>query len=237
MDFIGSLGFLITATLIIAAIIVLTSSVNIKGKGQLIGFFVLMLVSYTGSFSYVLILQTGALGYDTYRHIMTFTGMVFTLCRLSGWVLLLLFVIGLRSLQKTGEARTDEQFADEEMTISRALFSFQGRMCRSDYWLKGFLPMLPFGIMNNILAYGIHEDWSRAIVIVLAIASIWPTMALIIKRLHDRNHSGWFACIMLIPIVGPIWLIVEVWFLKGTNGPNRFGNDPLQLIQSIPAAS
>jgi uncharacterized membrane protein YhaH (DUF805 family) len=235
MDYFNVLGFLTTAALCIASIVILASSVNIKGKSLLLAFFVLMLISNIGSFSIGLFLRTGMITFDTYRQLMMISGAFFTVCRLTGWVLLLMFVIGLRSGRSTVNVIDSTDFSDEEMTISKALFSFKGRLCRSDYWLKGFMPMLPLGIMNNILAYGVHENWSIFLVAIISIASIWPSMALLIKRLHDRNRSGWFACIMLIPIVGPIWLLVEVWFLKGTDGPNRFGSDPLKIAQSVPA--
>jgi len=55
-------------------------------------------------------------------------------------------------------------------------------------------------------------------------------IAMVIKRLHDRDRSGWFALIFLIPIVGAIWLFVEVICLAGTTGTNRFGLDPRQAI-------
>ena len=118
---------------------------------------------------------------------------------------------------------------ENEMTVGKALFSFTGRMSRSDYWLKGLLVLLPFGILNNILAYGVATDEARAVSMIIGIISLWPALALMIKRLHDRNRSGWFALIFLIPIVGPIWLLIEVAFLKGTTGPNRFGDDPVQV--------
>jgi hypothetical protein len=45
-----------------------------------------------------------------------------------------------------------------------------------------------------------------------------------IKRFHDRDKSGWWVLIWLIPIIGAIWLLIELGFLKGTPGPNRFGS-------------
>lgn len=115
------------------------------------------------------------------------------------------------------------------MTVGEALFSFKGRMTRSDYWLKGFLPLLPVGILNNVLTYGVATDGARATAMVIGVMSLWPGLALAIKRFHDRNRSAWFLLIFLIPIAGPIWFLVEVWFLRGTVGPNRFGNDPLHV--------
>jgi hypothetical protein len=48
-----------------------------------------------------------------------------------------------------------------------------------------------------------------------------------VKRWHDRDKSGWWVLIALIPIFGWCWTIVECSFLKGTEGSNRFGTDPL----------
>ena len=67
--------------------------------------------------------------------------------------------------------------------------------------------------------------WSSYAIAVLFV--IWPAMALGVKRCHDRDRSGWFMLVSLIPIVS-IWYLVEIGFLKGTDGPNRYGEDPLE---------
>jgi uncharacterized membrane protein YhaH (DUF805 family) len=54
---------------------------------------------------------------------------------------------------------------------------------------------------------------------------VWPAVAVSVKRWHDRNKSGWWVLINLIPIVGALWTLVENGFLRGTPGPNRFGDD------------
>ena len=56
---------------------------------------------------------------------------------------------------------------------------------------------------------------------------IWISFAVMVKRCHDRDKTGWFIFIMLVPLIGPIWLLVELGFLRGTTGPNRYGPDPL----------
>lgn len=131
------------------------------------------------------------------------------------------------------------------MTIQRALFSFEGRMRRADYWLKGALVLLPIGILNNILIFGVRDEGAQMLAVVIGLATLWPGLALVVKRLHDRNRDGWLAALMFIPIVGAfiaIWLMIEVWFLRGTQGDNRFGPDPLavaaaeQPSQSGPAS-
>ena len=41
-----------------------------------------------------------------------------------------------------------------------------------------------------------------------ALAVIIPSLSVVIRRLHDIGKSGWWFLIILIPIIGPIWLIV-----------------------------
>jgi uncharacterized membrane protein YhaH (DUF805 family) len=61
---------------------------------------------------------------------------------------------------------------------------------------------------------------------ILLLLTLWPSICIYAKRWHDRDKSGWWSLIMFIPIIGGIWMLVELGFLRGTDGPNRFGNDP-----------
>jgi hypothetical protein len=63
-----------------------------------------------------------------------------------------------------------------------------------------------------------------AIFVAYAIA-LYMWLAVNVKRCHDRGHSGWFVLLGLIPLVN-IWYVVEVCFLPGQRGANRFGPDP-----------
>jgi len=121
------------------------------------------------------------------------------------------------------------------MSIKQALFSFKGRMSRSDYWIKGVVPILLFSWISQFCAYRILANRTGmhlvlVMFVIINVATFWPGLALLTKRLHDHNRSALFALTMLIPFVGvvfAIWILVEVWFLGGTVGPNRFGNDPV----------
>ncbi len=99
------------------------------------------------------------------------------------------------------------------MTVLQCLFSFKGRMCRRDYWLKGVLVMTP---LNLLLTYLLeHASASGAMLWVLTIAGIatvYPLSALFVKRLHDRDRSGWFAVVPILVILlqGAFEGIVEV---------------------------
>ena len=64
-------------------------------------------------------------------------------------------------------------------------------------------------------------------IIIVSLLFLYPALAVYAKRWHDRGKSGWWTLIGLVPIIGGIWLLVELGFLRGTEGPNQYGNDPL----------
>ena len=111
------------------------------------------------------------------------------------------------------------------------LLSIEGRIPRSSYWLKFFLPylglMIVAYILDMILGTANPDTGYGLIVGLLSLAGLWPSIAVGVKRLHDRNRSGWFILILLIPIVGFFYWLIEIGILKGTAGANRFGPDTL----------
>lgn len=82
------------------------------------------------------------------------------------------------------------------------------------------------GIAGGIGAAAESPGVMIALMVPVYIALIWSGLAISVKRCHDRDKSGWFILVGLIPIVGAIWLFVEICCLRGTEGPNRFGGDP-----------
>jgi uncharacterized membrane protein YhaH (DUF805 family) len=51
-----------------------------------------------------------------------------------------------------------------------------------------------------------------------------PGLAVLVRRLHDINCSGWFVLLALIPYLGGLALFV-MSLLSGTKGPNNYGPD------------
>jgi len=62
----------------------------------------------------------------------------------------------------------------------------------------------------------------------LIVATIWCTLAVQAKRSHDLNRSGYWVLIHLLPIAGSLFALVELGFNAGTEGENRYGEDPLE---------
>lgn len=114
-----------------------------------------------------------------------------------------------------------------DMTLSYILFSFEGRINRAKYWGYGILlAIIPW--IGIIIDFSTTKKVGAGYIMGLLI-TLWPLLALNVKRCHDRNKSGWFYLIALIPFVG-IWYLVETGFLKGTEGDNKYGHDPLDSI-------
>jgi uncharacterized membrane protein YhaH (DUF805 family) len=108
----------------------------------------------------------------------------------------------------------------------RNYVNFSGRAVRSEFWywvLFAILASIVAGLIDLAL-FGI--EGSSPINSLVGLALFLPGLAVSVRRLHDLDRSGWWILLGLIPLVGIIILIV--WYCqRGTNGPNRFGPDPL----------
>jgi uncharacterized membrane protein YhaH (DUF805 family) len=113
---------------------------------------------------------------------------------------------------------------DDAMSTPQILFSFRGRVPRKVFWLYGVLgPLLVSVILEMLLGIvGVSERRAEALTTALL---IWPFTAVSVKRWHDRDHSGWWVLVYLIPVIGWIWTLVANGLLRGTRGANRFGAD------------
>jgi uncharacterized membrane protein YhaH (DUF805 family) len=113
-------------------------------------------------------------------------------------------------------------------------FSFNGRIRRRDYWLAHLsvtvvsLLYLWFDISVQLSAKG-----DLAVALPLALLSLalsglvlWSDLAIQVKRWHDRDKSWFWLFIGFIPLVGGLWLFVELGCLDGAAGDNRFGHSP-----------
>lgn len=148
---------------------------------------------------------------------------------------------------------------------------FDGRISRQPYWIAFFIVLVAyFGLVFTILsALGLDFDALAApsavgvkVNLAVTFLLLYPSLAYMIKRLHDRNRTGWWAVltyglamladladfagfggtqeepglamlVIWVPMLAiALWLFVELGFFKGTQGPNRFGPDPLGAIQA-----
>ena len=113
------------------------------------------------------------------------------------------------------------------MDFKQFYLSAQGRVNRKQWWLWLVLPIIVINLVLSGIDMGIgtYDPQTGAGLLsgLFGLATIIPSILVDIKRWHDRDKSGWWVLIVLVPIIGWIWFIVEIGFLKGTPGPNRFG--------------
>lgn len=113
------------------------------------------------------------------------------------------------------------------MTPIQLLFSFSGRATRLHFWL--IVPLtwvlvallrvyLVIGLETEVMSYGILMLTTFGPFILVA----WISLAVQVKRWHDRNKSGSWIFINFIPLVGPLWTLVELGFLPGQSEGNRY---------------
>ena len=113
---------------------------------------------------------------------------------------------------------------DDPMSTRQILFGFSGRVPRKVFWLYGVLGPLLVSLMAEMLL-GIVGVSDRRAEIVTTLLLVWPCTAVSVKRWHDRDRSGWWVLLYLIPLIGVLWTLIVNGMLRGTAGPNRFGPD------------
>ena len=108
--------------------------------------------------------------------------------------------------------------------------SLEGRIGRKSYGL-GSLAIGVIVVVAELIdmAVGTASENGFGIISAIAVlAMLYPSIVLYAKRWHDRDKSGWWTLITFVPLIGQLWMLIECGFLKGTDGPNRFGPDPLK---------
>ncbi len=98
----------------------------------------------------------------------------------------------------------------------------EGRIARKQWWI-GVGILFAVSLVSAIV-FGSDGVLSAVVSILMLVAGIM----LHIKRCHDRDKSGWWCLLLFIPVVGLIWAIVDLGILQGTEGPNRYGPDPVR---------
>ena len=115
-------------------------------------------------------------------------------------------------------------FGESVSTCLKKYFNFKDRASRSEYWYFQLL-LLPIFIWSQFPS---DDNQILTIQLILTFGLIIPGISSGVRRFHDKDKSGWFILISIIPIIGSI-IVMIMLIDKGTEGPNRFGKYPLKL--------
>jgi uncharacterized membrane protein YhaH (DUF805 family) len=144
--------------------------------------------------------------------------------------------------------------------------SFEGRINRKPYWIGLIvliivMMVIIFGASFLLIGSIVEPTFqTRLVTFVLQLLFLYPSTALMVKRLHDRNRPSYWAAFILVPMVlksltdlmgmtgdplnqnaldyllniivfvVSIWFFVELGCLRGTVGTNQYGPDPIGAI-------
>ncbi len=101
-------------------------------------------------------------------------------------------------------------------------FSLTGRIRRRTF-AQGLVALAAFFVLARV---SLDAPLGGALLLG-ASALVWVSgLTLAVRRLHDRGRSAWWLLALAVPLLGPIWMAVELLFRRGTEGENQFGDDP-----------
>ena len=115
------------------------------------------------------------------------------------------------------------------LKVLKQYVDFKGRARRKEYWmffLFNFIAAFTLALLGGMIAGALDAPELAMIpYFMYALGIIVPSIAAVVRRLHDQNKSGWYLLVYFIPFVGFIWLLVLLC-TEGDAGPNEYGPDP-----------
>ena len=115
--------------------------------------------------------------------------------------------------------------------------TFSGRARRKEYWMFFLISALISIVLTllDILLGTYSVEYEAGLFSGLySLLILLPSIAVVVRRLHDTDRSGWWILISLIPLIGVIVLFVFIC-LDSQPGTNRFGANPKEAAsQTLP---
>ena len=109
--------------------------------------------------------------------------------------------------------------------------NFSGRATREEYWmfslfyslffLGGCIALFALTSIIDMLNYTLIG----LVMIIFIFAHFIPTLAVLVRRLHDTGKSGWYLLIQLIPYIGALIIFIFT-VIEGDKNENKWGPNP-----------
>ncbi|WP_217577148.1 DUF805 domain-containing protein [Mesorhizobium sp. GbtcB19] len=113
--------------------------------------------------------------------------------------------------------------------------NFTGRARRKEFWAFHLwlyvllVALFGFGALLNLAISGFDDGPRTSIgyipALLFVLAAILPSIAVVVRRLHDIGLTGWLVLLCYIPALGPVAILV-FGLLPSQFGENRWGPLP-----------
>jgi len=114
------------------------------------------------------------------------------------------------------------------LTVLKKYAVFSGRARRKEYWmfaLFNFIFSILAVVIDSVLGTASEEMGYGIFYALYTLVVLLPSLAVLVRRLHDVGKSGWWFFISLIPFIGGIWLLVLL-ISDSQPGENQHGLNP-----------
>ncbi|MGV3578266.1 DUF805 domain-containing protein [Brevundimonas sp.] len=107
--------------------------------------------------------------------------------------------------------------------FARAMFSFDGRLRRSHFWISWAVLFVGGFVLNFVPFLNL-----------LGIVLLWPHLAIGVKRLHDMGKTGWLIAIpYVVMIVGGVYAVIQVGLSAWMNAEAIEAEDPTVILSTF----
>lgn len=122
--------------------------------------------------------------------------------------------------------------ADKEAVFKELFFTSKGRLNRKSYIYRSLFLSLVLCVVQGVLTFaantiGALELLFAVVAFGFSLFGFVSNIMMGVRRLHDLDLSGWWMLLLFVPLVN-ILFYIYILFFKGTEGPNQYGEDPLQ---------
>ncbi len=117
------------------------------------------------------------------------------------------------------------------LKVLRQYADFKGRARRKEYWtfiLIHVLISFVLGLIDGVISY-LLEFPVPILSSLYLLGTLVPSLAVLVRRLHDSGKSGWWFFINFIPGIGGIILLVLL-FMDSEAKTNKWGHSPKQMV-------
>ncbi len=119
-------------------------------------------------------------------------------------------------------------------TLKWLFFEFDGRIRRMTYFLSGVFFVLLYTYITAAIFQTPKSSallgWLGLAFLGLMAVSLWATIALSVKRLHDLGFPGVMTVVMFIPMVSFLFFFA-LCLVPGNPGKNQYGSSPVMPDQ------